>query len=388
MCEVCLKVIQVTFTPALKFPEKIELEDSDDEDARCTRDGFQAVSFKEAPAAYCSRETPAATPTLPKDSDKALTNVALGIFKINNWPCQEERGYRSFVARVKFRSPQLGVTTTDNFNVSAEQGLLILQSPVLDLPDKVSATVLDTLNEINQRSVSSVFIQNGQGIVMRHALIPLQPQEGYLNGAMLLQTLRQMNHDRRHALSLLRQAVENGKLDPLGIARAFAQPMAPSRVQNQTIDQLVDVAALAGFVAFNNGGQLTLSREQISPDKCRVRISVCPGFIRGSIMLGERNGGNYTWRFVPPRIRALLPIDKSNESGRLAQLYEQCNQLNEHANLVRIVSTQKHVVATSTFFPVDQPISIDQFKVYGEALLQFAESDNRIGHSPVNKMAG
>ena len=320
---------------------------------------------------FASEDTPPAPPTQPKDPDKALTNVAIGIFRLKNWPCQEEPGYKAFRAKVKFHSAQLGVTSIDDYRVYATKGLLMLETPVIDLPPMQGVPLLETINEINQRSVSSVFYLEANGVMMRHALIPRPREEGFLTAAMLLQTLRQINHDRRHALTLLREAVESKRLDPLAIARAFAQPCAASAVKSHSLDQINDLANFAGLQTNMLAGQITLNKEVAAPDKCPVRVAALPGFMRGWVTLGDAARSASTWSFIPTSFRDLLKSGR----GKPSQILEEINEMNKKAELLRFTYTKRQLVASAAVFPTDAPTSVEQFKVFSEMLLVFAAAN-------------
>ncbi|MCY3018254.1 MAG: hypothetical protein NTW87_04375 [Planctomycetota bacterium] len=384
LCKTCLRPVKV---PALISLEQVELE-SDPGPCRRGRDGSggQAI-MNVAPPPSPSLTTPAAQPTPIRDLDKALTTAALGIFRLNNWPCQDEPGYRAFTARVKFHSTQLGVTTVDDFRVFGERGLLVLESPVLELPALPGVPVPEALNEINQRSVSSVFVLDDRGVHMRCALLPRAREEGFLTGAMILQALRQMNHDRRHALSLLRTVVESGRLDPVEVARAFAQPLAPCALRSFTLDQALDLALFAGFHAQEHAGQVALSRTAISPERRSVRIVATPGFLRGWADLGEPSQANPAWALVPNKIRSLCTNLRFLARDPREAL-EQLNRLNASAGLVRFVLVRKHVLATATAFPTDQLMSVELLKVWAGALVDCAEQNAPAVARPRAKLAG
>lgn len=320
---------------------------------------------------FTSENTPPAPPTQPKDPDKALTNVAIGIFRLKNWPCQEEPGYKAFRAKVKFHSAQLGVTSIDDYRVYASKGLLMLETPVIELPPLPGVPLLETINEINQRSISSVFYLDTQGVMMRHALIPRPREEGFLTAGMLLQTLRQINHDRRHALTLLREAVESKKLDPLAIARAFAQPAAASTVRSHSLEEIADLASFAGLHTNTVSGQITISKEVAAPDKCPVRVAALPGFMRGWVTLGEASRSASTWNFIPMSFRELLKSGR----GKPAQILEHINEMNKKAELLRFTYTKRQMVASAAVFPTDAPMSVEQFKVFADLLLIFAAAN-------------
>jgi hypothetical protein len=316
-----------------------------------------------------------------------LTGVALGIFRLNNWPCHDEPGYKAFTARVKFHSAQLDITSVDDFRVHAEHGLLVLESPVLDLPSLPGVPLLETLNEINQRAVASTFVREGDSIRMRHAVIPRERDDGYLTGAMILQVLRQMNHDRRHALSLLRTVVETRLLDPLEVVRAFATPLAPCALRAHTLAQTADLAVFAGYHVHLLGNHLALSRDDVTPDKCPVRVVVAPGLMRGWVNLGELGKLDRARQTMPVLLRGLC--DKlSFIAGWPSRLLEHLNDMNRNSRLVRLTYARKYVVATSCLFPTDHVPTVEQFRAFADALLECAREKKASGAHGAVKLAG
>ena len=376
LCKVCCRPVKV---PELS---DVEIEGEEAEREACE------LPLKPAPAPSVSRNTPAAPPTQPKDPDKALTNVALGIFRLANWPCQEEPGYRAFTARVKFHSIQLGVTSVDAYRVCAEHGLLIIESLVLELPDLPGVPILETLNEINQRSVSSTFALTPAGVLMRHAVLPRTREDGYFTGAMILQTLRQMNHDRRHALSLLRTVVENGRLEPLEVARAFVQPLAPCALRSHSLDQVADLAAFAGFQVQKLDGQIAVGRNGDGTARAAIHVAACAGYLRGWVKLGEPSPVLGAWTFVPPKLRGLCASIRVLGGNAYHRLLGELNVLNAGADLLRFVSVKQQAVATATCFPTDQVVGLEQFKLFADSLLDCVEHSVPAAPKQLVKLAG
>jgi len=378
-------MVQVPTPVDFKAPETIELEKSEGE-CWSTRDDFFDCTLRAAPkVSNTSLNTPAAPPTTAKDPDKALTNVAIGIFRLNSWPCQEAPGYRSFVAKIKFTSRELGVTSTDNYNVTATGGLLIMESLVLEIPELPGIPMIEALNEINQHSVSSVFVLQEQGVVMRHAVIPRPREDGYFTGAMLLQIIRQMNHDRRHALSVLRQVIERGLVMPEEIAATFAKAAAPCNVPCHALDQLADLAEFAGFCTQNHAGQLAIARERISPARCHTRFTAGNGFLRATVPLGEITKSHYAWRLVPEQLRNL--INGKPHAGKPSQLMQQLNLYNRTSGLFHFVATPTQILATAAFFPSDLATTVEEFAIMADALLRLSENGSP-KLAPMSKMAG
>src|SRR5205823_1351408 len=95
--------------------DEIELEEIPDEPRRATRDETFSFELQETAKISPSLTTPAAPATQPKDSDKALVNVALGILRLQGWPCREEAGYKSFTMHVTFKTAAQGVIAEDDF---------------------------------------------------------------------------------------------------------------------------------------------------------------------------------------------------------------------------------------------------------------------------------
>lgn len=371
LCGTCCKPVKL---PPLSDIELASTETS----SRRSHDDFELHA---APPASPSLTTPAAQPVESKDADKALTNVALGIFRVKKWPCQEEAGYRAFTTKISFHNVN-GASSPDTYRVFAERGLLIIESLVLELPALPGVPILETLNQVNQRSVAAVFALTPAGVVMRHAVVPRTRAEGYFTGAMILQTLRQMNYDRRHALSLLRTVVESSALDPLEVARVFSQPMAPSALQSHSLEQAADLAEFAGFQVQQLSGQIGVTRNGAT-----VYIGVCPGFMRGWVKLGEPSPVLGAWTFIPPKLRGLCANIHvlGNDENRLL---EQLNALNAKASLLRFVYVKRQAVATATAFPTDEIMTVDQFKVFAGALLDCAQHSVPAAPKELVKLAG
>ncbi len=362
---------------SMNSPDNIELEAHEESVGRATPDPFAGVSFFEDVRTSPSLSTPAAPPVQPKDPDKALVNTALGTLRLNGWYCQADPSYKSFVMTVKIRTPRRGVIATDTFRVFADNGLLYFEQLVLDLPltAVTQMPILETLNQINQRSLSSVFILQETGVAMRHALIPRTPQEGLFSVAMMVQTMRQMYHDRRNALSLLRTVVENcGTLDPLAISRAFSSPAAPGPLTSLNLYEAENLANFAGFVTINDGRVVHLSREKMPPDQCRVKLTCGQGHLRGEVLIGHVRNGKHAWTSMPTRLQKLI---KANPSVRSMELFQQINSINYRPGLMRIITSLKTISAISMVFPTDQDMSVEQFKIFGTTLLNYAEDSSK-----------
>ncbi|HEY3322716.1 MAG TPA: hypothetical protein VGP72_19830 [Planctomycetota bacterium] len=325
-----------------------------------------SVGAPEEPPALlrASMSTPAAPPTQPFDPDKALVNIALGMFRFHNWPCQDEPGFRAFRAKVKFHSSMLGVTTVDDFRVSGTRGLLVLESPVIDLPQLDDVPLAQAINEINQRSIAATFVQTCDTVTMHRAISPRPREEGVLTSGLILQTLRQMNHDRRHALTIIRRTVEERRVDHPSVQAAFAQPAAPCAMPALSLQQVDDLARRCGYRAWRIGDELLLSRELTSAERCRVRISACAGFLRG-------------WVAPASVVPASVPAGTAQ--------VERANELNRVPGLVRYVVSRKQMTATAACFPTDQPLSQAEFKAFVEALMNEASGSAHVSSSHLAK---
>ncbi|HYF51207.1 MAG TPA: hypothetical protein VEJ63_17460, partial [Planctomycetota bacterium] len=272
-CPICNQALAIS-NVILSLPDKIEMNGDDHDLRRMTRENefADAASSPPRPAVSVSALTPAAPLLPPKDPDKALANTALGMLRLQNWPCTEEPGYRSFKMTVRFKSPTRGVVANDEFRVFADNGLLFFEQLVLEVPDLPGIPLLETLNEINQYSVAATFFLKADGVYMRHAIIPRAKEDSVFSVRTLLQSLRQMYHDRRHALSLLRQVVETAVLEPMVVARAFAYPLTPGNVSCGTLEDLADLARFSGYCVNKDSRQVFLSRDSMQPDRCPVRL--------------------------------------------------------------------------------------------------------------------
>ena len=369
-------------------PDNIELEASESQLGKATQDPFAGCSFFEEVQPPASLNTPAAPPVEPKDADKGLVNIALGTLRLNGWYCHADESYRSFVMTVKIRTPRRGVIATDTFRVFADNGVLYFEQIVLELPltAVMQMPILEALNQINQRSISSVFVLQEHGVAMRHALIPRTKQEGCFSVAMMIQTMRQMYHDRRNALSLLRAVVEScGTLDPLAISRAFATPAAPGPLTSLNLLEAENLANFAGFFTINDGRQVFLARQRVPPQLCPVRLTCGPGFLKGEVTIGEIKNGKQHWTAMPSRLQNLL---KHNSAAKSMDMYQQINAINYRPGLLRIVAVMKSIVAMGMTFPTDQDMSVEQFKVFGNMLLSYAENGAKATPMPASRRAG
>jgi hypothetical protein len=339
--------------------DEIVLESEVDNSRRGANDPFAGFKFDGPGMSRQRVEAPAAPPVEPKDPDKALTNIALGILRFNGWPCQEGSDYRSFVMDVQFRTPKRGVIATDRFCVWADQGVLYFEQPVLDLPTLPEDTpLLEALNQINLHSVGSMFTFIDNCVSMRHVMIPRSKTEGYMTSAMIVQTIRQMFYDRRCALSLLRQVVETRQLDPLCVAKTYQRAVAPAPIASLTLSQAENLANFAGYHTQNDGKQIFLSRSIMPRQMCPVRLIPCSGFLRGETTIGEVRTG------MSARLKELI-------KGRKSQVvYEHLNNMNLDPNPLRYVSSMKSVIAMSTFFPTDKDMTVEQFRIFAETLLE------------------
>lgn len=382
LCHLCTRPVYVpTQTP---IPDKIELETPPLNVQHIDTEAIFARGSGAAPQSP-SVATPAAAPTQAKDPDKALTNVALGMLRLQNWPCQEEPGYRSFKMTVRFKTPTRGVVATDSFRVFAEGGILFIEQLVLELPPLPGTPLLEAINEINLRSVSSVFWLCKEGVMMRQALIPRSVDDGFFTSRMLMQALRQMYHDRRHALSLLRQVVETRIVDPIVVATAFEHALAPNNIAGLWLDQLADLASFGGYHVHRDEKQIYLSREAVPPERCPLRMTANSGFIRGWVMLGDVVNGKDVWTFVPPKLRTL--IKGKPASTKNAELYERINTLNQTRGLLRFVVAMRSIAAVAQAFPTDQNITIEQLTTFVDTLLEHSSTGTKQESGPVRKLA-
>jgi hypothetical protein len=304
--------------------------------------------------------------------------------RLNGWFCQEDQEYRSFVVSVKVRSAQRGILSSENFRVYAENGVLFFDHLALDLPLSAigQIPIMETLNEINQRSVSSVFILGTHGIVIRHAMVPRTKDEGYFSSAMLVHTLRQMYHDRRNGISLIRQVMETRVLDPLAIARAFSNPLLPTPAGGLTLDQADNLANFAGFMTISDGQKLYVSKEKMPPDRCPLRVNCGSGILRAHTVLSDIQNGKFSWKFVPSRLRSFMRGDTASK------IHDRLNALNSRPSVVRYVVARRALVALCMAFPTDQDITIDQFKLLAGALFEHADNGGKVAPIPVARRAG
>lgn len=341
-----------------ELPDDIELENPE---AERVGDVARASVIRFA-------QPPAAEPVAPKDPDKALANVALGLLRLNGWPCQEEPGYRSFKVTVKYRSAARGVIDTDQIHIFAQNGLLYFEQVVLELPSLPGIPILEAINEINQRSLSSVFVVCSAGVLQRHALVPRSPDDGFFSAKMITLTIRQMYHDRRHALSFLRQVVETGKIEPMVVRRTFAQPAAPNALPSLDQEGLIDLAEFASFVAHRNGPAVLLDRQLRQPEKCPVLLTAHSTHILAQIVVGHVGNVQSLWKYVPAKVRQRF----SEAAGFLNpnDLLRRVNLANREPGLLRFVVVDRSIVAQAVLYPIDDAITVEQFRTFADQLLQ------------------
>ena len=341
------------------------------------------------PAVSVSALTPAAPVLPPKDPDKALANVALGMLRLQNWPCQEEDGYRSFKMQVRFKTPTRGVVANDEFRVFAENGVLFFEQLVLELPELPGVPLLEAINEINQYSVAATFFLKADGVYMRHALIPRAKEDTVFSVKTLLQSLRQMYHDRRHALSLLRQVVETGVLEPVVVARAFAFPLTPGNVSCGTLEDLSDLARFSGYCVSKDSRQVYLSRDSIQPDRCPVRLTINDGYIRGFVTMGDCFNGKHHWTLVPPQLRDFIrgALSQTFGGNDTAEIYQRLNLMNQQPGLSRYIVSMRSIFAVAHAVPTDMWLTVEQFKILAERLLDHAAVGTARPKSGLHKLA-
>ena len=206
---------------------------------------------------------------------------------------------------------------------------------------------------------------------------------------MLAQTIKQMYYDRRHALSLLRTVIETQRIEPMNIVEVFSRPVPMSVIGNLSNAQAADLAGFAGFNAQSDPRQVYLSREVCRPEFCPVRLAACPGYLCAWVSLGDTSNGHYTWTSFPKKIRSLFKNVKAMSVGKIGQLYQHLNTLNADSRMLRFVTSRNKIMAMAMLAPTDQPITVEQFKVFADALLDYAETGTQAPSSAIMaKVAG
>ena len=329
-----------------------------------------------APKATASQLTPPAPPVQAKDPDKALANTALGVLRLNNWNCKEDDDYRSFVLTINIRSASQGVIGTEHYRITAENGLLILEVPVLDLPSPApnAAMLLMVIAELNTFSVGAALLLTTEGVVMRHPMIPHAQQDGYFNVKMLQQCLRQIEHDRRRARTILQPIVESKPYDPFAAEAAYKNPVAPAPIAAMTPKELIDLAMEAGFSVHSDSRFISISRAPAKPELSKVHLLTTQGHLRGIVNVGVTTTARYVISRCPATVRHGLEGTADWPSGKMEQLYWVLNTLNHTSGLLRFVAMDKKIAAIAIHFPTDYAMDANQFKVFANTLIDCAEA--------------
>ena len=338
----------------------------------------------QAPKATVSQLTPPAPPVQAKDPDKALANTALGVLRLNNWECKEDDDYRSFTVTVKIRSQKNNVLHSENYRVTADNGLLVIEVPVLALaPEPANALqLLMVLNDLNMFAVGGVLLLTTQGIVMRHAMIPHSQQDGYFNVKMLQHCLRQIEFDRRRARTVLQPLAEFKDYDPFAAEAAFKTAIAPGPVSVLSPKELLELAIAAGYSVHSDPRHLCIARPPAKADLSKVHLVSQNGHVRGTVSVGVITSAKYVFSRCPARIRQSVEGSTDWPSGKIDQLYWLLNTLNHVSGVIKFVAMDKRIVATATHFPTDRQMDTNQFTVMANALIECAEASASHGQSP------
>jgi hypothetical protein len=320
---------------------------------------------------------PAATPTVPKDADKALTSFALGLFRVRGWPCRELEGYRAFVVRAGFRNPTTGIKDICNITVSAAGGVLTFETTLLPLPAPPWQDVRETLNALNLCSGGSVFLLRECGVAARHRLLPHSSDAAAFCVDGVMQALRQLNYDRRLALPILESALRQGSADHAAIQKAFALPLAPDHVAPLTLDHLYNLGQFIGCHTVREGEMVGLSPESCSLGQCPVWASAAGGVLRAWTILGEDVEALLTlerWKFIRQVIRTMSREAPGLSRAQLGQLLERLNNLNDNSALLRYAWHNSKIYALAVCPPSAGEFGVDEFRSLVQALFRCASA--------------
>ncbi len=295
-----------------------------------------------------------------QDADRALTQLARAICCFRNWPCEDDAGGGGFRVKVQYHSVTSGVSRTDEFHVAGHNGVLTLTSPVIEVPNLPIEFIVELVNDLNLRSIGAALMYSDSQIFLRQAIAPRSYADGVLTTGMLVQTLRQISVDRRNALTVLRHAFAYGSIAQRQIDAAFAQPCAPSGFPTPNQEQAAQLAAQAHY-HWRITDCLELSG---ATGEHPVRVQAGPGFLRGLVVLHAAGCAAPSWA---------ASFDKlvQGAAGEAAIL-QNINDINREASLARLVYYEKQLMALATCYPTDQVIGVDQFKTFGDALLNIA----------------
>ncbi|MBI3828780.1 MAG: TFIIB-type zinc ribbon-containing protein [Planctomycetes bacterium] len=389
VCSFCGEKIRLAEFEPYHVPEELQLEDEADHPAPVagpwnhlakkekTKSG--AFDFAELVPSEMKAVPAAAPPTLPKDPDKALTTFALGMFRVRGWPCQEMEGYKSFAVKAGFRNPETGQQDVCDVTVSARNGVLTLETELAPLPEpSLWAPVRETLNLMNARSGGSVFLLRESGVIVRIKVLPRAAELGAFSTRGILQALRQLNHDRRLAYTVMVDVLQSGMTDRNYIERRFAQPTAEGLSAAMTTAQLQDLAAFSGYYSYLHGDAVAVIRFACPLEECRVRMVVADAVIRGWAILDDNltRVPTHAWTFVKHVIKSARESGEMPSRTMVGRLLERLNVLNDSAGLLRFIYSNGCVLAMSVYAPVEPEMSPEEFRQIADALLRCSSDDS------------
>jgi len=388
-CDICGEQIQITDSSSriFRLPDEIQLQ--------TPAFGIESspwldLGLQEAPSPQAALEpkaaserVPEAPKTAPKDPDKAITAYALGLFRVNGWPCSELDGYRAFAVKASFRDPRTGAKDTSNFTVSATGGVLTFETVVLPLPPPPWNILREAINALNLCSGGSVFVLRECGIAARHRLLPSTERPEALTVEDIVQALRQINHDKKLATPVLEAAIRDGRLSPTSIELAFSEPIPPN-VKPVTFEQLYALGQASGFHAVRDGDMIGLSSRPCPFNQCSVQASAVGGVLRLWTVLGEDVEAlmaSDRWQYVRHVLRNLSHESPALTPTQLSQLLERLNGLNDTSALIRYVWSNKKVYAMAVVPASGKELAVEDFVRLTQALFRSANEGPRdIGH--------
>lgn len=388
VCSFCGEKIQLAAFEPYHVPEDIKLEDEEEhpvpaagpwnhitkkEHSKTGKFNFEDLVPSEM------KVVPPAPPTAPKDPDKALTTFALGMFRVRGWPVQELDGYKAFAVKAGFRNPETGQQDVCDVTVSARNGVLTIETQLVPLPEpSLWAPVRETLNLMNARSGGSVFLLRESGVIVRIKVLPRAAELGAFSTRGILQALRQLNHDRRLAYTVMVDVLQSGVTDRNYIDRRFAQPTAEGINAAMTTAQLQDLAAFAGYYSYLHGDAVAVSRFACPLEECRVRLVVSDAVIRGWAILDDNltRVPTHAWTFVKHVIKSARESGEMPSRTMVGRLLERLNVLNDSSGLLRFIYSNGCVLAMSVYAPVEPEMTPEEFRLIADALLRCSSEDS------------
>ena len=382
-CEFCGEQIHITGSSSriFRLPDEIQLQTPA---FGVERSPWLDMGLQEAPSPQAaldskaaSDDIPAAPKTVPKDLDKAITSYALGLFRVNGWPCMELEGYRAFIVKAAFRDSKTGNKDVANITVSASGGVLTFETVVLPLPAPPWNVLREAINALNLCCGGAVFVLRECGIAARNRLLPGGGDVASFTVEDIMQSLRQLNHDRKLALPILEEAVRDARLSPTSIELTFSGPLLPNVVPTG-FDQLYDLCQSSGYHAVRDGDMIGLSTTPCPFNQCLVQASSVGGVVRLWTVLGEDVEAlmaSDRWQYVRQVLRTLSRESPALTPTQLNQLLERLNSLNDTSGLIRYVWSNGKVYAMAVVPASGKELAVEDLQCFAQALFRCAHQE-------------